>query len=112
MMWNSQQIKLTAPLFFSEYFTDELLNIMAEETNLFAVQNNSVFRATTPEEMRTFVGIHILMGNLHYPKVRFYWNQKLSIPIISPVMTVNRFFKLRQDVDFVNSDEAIRRAKC
>nr|XP_023014097.1 uncharacterized protein LOC111503899 [Leptinotarsa decemlineata] len=56
-------VDLKSPLyFFSQYFTQELFEMMAENTNLYAVQQATRFCHTTVEEMKTFVGIHILMG--------------------------------------------------
>ncbi|KAG5880105.1 hypothetical protein JTB14_011608 [Gonioctena quinquepunctata] len=83
-------VDLKSPLyFFSQYFTQELFEIMAENTNLYAVQQATRFLHTTVEEMKTFVGIHILMGNLHYPRIKCYWNSKLQIPNIANSMPVN-----------------------
>lgn len=44
--------------------------------------------------------MHIIMGNLSYPRVKCYWENKLFIPMI-----VDRFFKLRQHLYFVKIQE-------
>ena len=75
---------------------------MTEKTNLFAVQNGKRFPPTNNREMKIFVGIHILMGNLQYPRIKCYWQQNLRIPSIADSMPVNRFYQLRQNVHFVN----------
>ncbi|KAG5873445.1 hypothetical protein JTB14_024867 [Gonioctena quinquepunctata] len=47
--------------YFSEYFTQNLWNTMAEMTNLFVVQNNvHNFPATDASEIKTLLGIHII----------------------------------------------------
>ena len=92
--------------YFFRYFPNNTFEVMAEKTNLYAVQNNVPhFPSTDSREMRKFVGIQILMGNLQHPRVRLYWDQKLGIPIISRCMPVNRFFKLRSTVHIVNVQE-------
>lgn len=88
--------------FFGQYFTNSLFELMAEFTNLFTVQNGTRFSATNVDEMKTFVGIHILMGNLHYPRIRFYWDSQLRIPQIAEAMPVNRFYSLRTNLHFVD----------
>lgn len=88
--------------FFGLYFTDSLFELMAEKTNLFTVQNCTRFSPTNVDEMKTFVGIHILMGNLHYPRIRFYWDSQLRISQISEAMPVNRFSSLRANLHFVD----------
>ncbi|KAJ3661509.1 hypothetical protein Zmor_005904 [Zophobas morio] len=79
---------LESPMyFFNKYFTDDLYQMMGEFTNLYAIQNHQKLILTTTQELKTFVGIHIpvLMGNLHYPRLRFYWDSKRSvrIPIVA-----------------------------
>ncbi|XP_050295773.1 piggyBac transposable element-derived protein 3-like [Anthonomus grandis grandis] len=86
---------------------NDIFQPMMEYTNLYAVQQQTRFVPTTVEELKTFVGIHIIMGNLHYPRIKFYWDHKLQIPLISNNMTVNRFYKLRQHIHFVNIHEKL-----
>ncbi|XP_050295117.1 piggyBac transposable element-derived protein 2-like [Anthonomus grandis grandis] len=47
------------------------------------------------------------MGNLNYPRIKLYWDHKLQIPLISNNITVNRFYKLRQHIHFVNIHEKL-----
>lgn len=95
----------TPSAYFKKYFADDLFVRMAEMTNLYAVQSQTKFAPTNIEEVKTFVGIHITMGNLHYPRVRFYWDKKLYIPQIADYMPFNRFSKLRQNLHFVDNTE-------
>lgn len=39
--------------------------------------------------MQTLVGIDILMGNILYPRISFYWEQKLAVSQICEHMAVN-----------------------
>ena len=101
-----QEYELESPMiFFQKYFTLELLQLMVDNTNLYAVQKQKKFAPTTVLEMKTFVGIHIVMGNCHYPRIRCYWQPHLKIPLVSDNMTVNRFFQLRQNLHFVNIEQ-------
>ncbi|XP_063216722.1 uncharacterized protein LOC134527733 [Bacillus rossius redtenbacheri] len=89
--------------YFSKYFTSDLLTAMVYNTNLYAVQNNvQNFSATTLDEMKMFIGIHIIMGNLSYPRVCIYWEDRFRIPIISDNLAVNRFSKLRNSFHVVD----------
>lgn len=98
-------VELEIPLyFFKLYFPDGLFDTMAECTNLYSTQKGTRFAFNSNEELKKFVGIHIIMGNLHYPRVRCYWHTKHSIriPIIAENMAVNWFFSLRNHLHFVN----------
>ena len=105
--WYKQEklpcVDLESPYqFFCKYFTDGLFERMATFTNLYAVQKQIRFSCTNSEEMKTFVGIHVLMGNLHYPRIKCYWNPKLRISHIADNMPLNRFYTLRQNLHFVD----------
>ena len=80
--------------------------MIVKSTNLYAIQNHQKFTLTTTQELKTFVGIHILMGNLHYPRVQFYWDSKHSVRIPIPLWWTmclyNRFIKLRHNLHFVD----------
>lgn len=104
---SSQVIDLPSPLeFFCKYFTDELLESCAEKTNLYAVQNGVAnFPPTNVPEVKTFFGILIIMGNLGYPRVRMYWEPKFAIPLIAENISVNRFFKLRNNMHFTSEED-------
>lgn len=101
-----QPVDLESPLyFFRQYFTDELFHLMVENTNLYAVQEHAKFTPTSQAELETFTALHILMGNLNYPRVRCYWENKLRIPMVADAMPRDRFFKLRKHLHFVNVQE-------
>jgi hypothetical protein len=89
--------------FFIRYISKELFESIAFYTNMYHVQNNTKFECTTAEEIKTFVGIHIIMGNLHYPRLRLYWNAEFVVPVIAENMTYNRFSKLRTHIHFVDN---------
>lgn len=103
---NEHLDQIESPLvIFSRYFTNEMFDDMSMYTNMYHIQNNTRFETTDSQEIKTFVGIHIIMGNLHYPRTRLYWNSKLFIPIISENMTFNRFSKLRTHIHFVDPNQ-------
>lgn len=89
--------------YFQRYVTSDIIESMATMTNLYAVQNNVRFISTEPQEIEKFLGMTIAMGNLQYPRVRLYWDTKLGINFVNQVMTVNRFYKLRQNIHLVDT---------
>ncbi|KAI4467853.1 transposase is4 [Holotrichia oblita] len=106
MKYSTDPEVLSPAKYFLQYFPDTLINKMVDMTNLFAVQNNiHNFPATNNNEIKKLIGIHITMGNLHFPRVKLYWDAKLGISIISENMTGNRFFKLRQCLCFVDNTQ-------
>lgn len=96
-------ISLGTPMeYFDKYITKEMYQLMTDMTNLYAVQNNNQFLPTKVDEMKVFIGLLIAMGTLGYPRLRLYWDTKLSIPLFTNAMQFNRFSKLRQNFHIVD----------
>lgn len=88
---------------FSKYVPDDILSLFVEMTNLYAVQKNIArFPATNLLEIKKLIGMHILMGNLNYPRTDMYWDSHMGIPIIRENMRIHRFYKLRQAIHLVD----------
>lgn len=82
---------------FKLLFSDEIVNLIVEQTNLYAQQiflkSGKPYTKTNPQEISTFLGMNILMGIKRSPSYRDYWSTSadLNDPHISKLMTVNRF---------------------
>lgn len=90
--------------FFLRYIPETFFELMATETNYYAHQTGVLnFQPTSAEELKVFVGLHIMMGGLKYPRVRMYWDTALRNPLFSNSMPINRFFKLRSNLHCSNN---------
>ncbi|XP_045466594.1 piggyBac transposable element-derived protein 4-like [Harmonia axyridis] len=82
---------------FNLLITDDILNHMLFQTNLYAEQQYQVsakpYKKAEMDEIKTFLGINILMGQKKYPSYRDHWSTSpdLHDPYISQVMTLHRF---------------------
>ncbi|XP_043468234.1 piggyBac transposable element-derived protein 4-like [Leptopilina heterotoma] len=74
-------------------FSDDLLDLIVQETNRYLQQKGYKQPPTTKEELLIFLGIYILMGVKNSPSYRDYWsaNPQLNDPYISSLMSVVRF---------------------
>ncbi|KAG0414983.1 hypothetical protein HPB47_007864 [Ixodes persulcatus] len=81
--------------YFRRYFPDSLFEEFARCTNIYGLQTSGTNLGTTPEEIKTFFGMMMIMGTLKFPRMRMYWQPATQIPSVSEAMGVNRFFKLR-----------------
>ncbi|XP_049782393.1 piggyBac transposable element-derived protein 3-like [Schistocerca cancellata] len=91
--------------FFFEYFDKNFWKNVAGQTNLYHCQKNSNSLDTNTNEILSLVGIDILMGTLKLPQARLYWNMQLDIPLVSSTITRDRYYKLRNNLHFVNNLE-------
>ncbi|KAG5866326.1 hypothetical protein JTB14_010795 [Gonioctena quinquepunctata] len=57
------------------------------------------------QEMKAFFGLSIPTGCLKFPRLRMYWDKSWKVDIFTETMTLNRFFKLRTHIHYVNNLE-------
>ncbi|KAE9521818.1 hypothetical protein AGLY_017789 [Aphis glycines] len=82
---------------FNTLFNDEIMNLIVFQTNLYAQQKQTKtgksFIRTNLSEIKTFIGINLLMGIKKQCSYRDYWlsSPDLHDSYISSLMPVNRF---------------------
>lgn len=82
---------------FNLLFTDDVLQHIVFQTNLYAEQTfqakGKAYTQTSVDEIKTFLGINILMGIKSYPSYRDHWSSApdLHDPYISKLMRLHRF---------------------
>lgn len=83
----------TAYNLFLQMFPDSLIEVILFQTNLYAQQSQKPYIPATKQELKTFLGLNILMGLKRQPSYRCYWSTApdLNDLYISKQMTVNRF---------------------
>ena len=105
--------------FLNLFLTDEIFDILVEQTNLYASQykrNNPNLpphsRANewfdiTRVEMKQFVALSLLMGIVRKPEIAQYWstNPLLKGSIFNSVMPRNRFQSILQFLHFADNSQ-------
>lgn len=77
--------------FFALFFTNEFLNHLLEQTNVYSAQKNN-FLNMTLEEMYVFIGVLLFSGYAKYPNKRMLWSSLPDIPVIvQNSIRLNRF---------------------
>ncbi|XP_046394005.1 piggyBac transposable element-derived protein 3-like [Ischnura elegans] len=100
---NQENCEKLAPLEYClRYLPNALIQDMSEKTNMYALQHNISFKPTTPDEIKTLLGLHIMMGVLKYPRVRMYWDSAIGVDIFKHNMARDRFFQLRNNLHLVD----------
>ena len=79
---------------FSLFFSDSIIFLLVEETNLYATRdkNMQTFK-TNDAEMRKFLGLLLISGYHNLPSEADYWStaEDLEAPIFSNIMARDRF---------------------
>ena len=105
--------------FLELYLTDEIMTLIVNETNRYAeqflaaniisAQNSylSLWEATTVPEMKTFIGVILLMGIIYKPQIPLYWSTDplYNTPIFSEIMNRNRFYLLLKFFHFNDNED-------
>lgn len=105
--------------YFALFLSDDVINLMVDETNLYATQQLLNADAapqsrlhkwypTCAGEMKRFIGLIGWMGLVKLPRLCDYWstNELFSIPLPKKVMSRNRFELLLRFWHFANNEEA------
>ena len=90
--------------YFSSFFPDDFVDAIVQNTNLYSVQCKGKSVNTNSKEIKTFIGINMLMGIVKLPQYFDYWSNTLQYPAIADVMSQNRFSELRRYLHFVDNN--------
>ena len=91
-------------------FEKLLKNILVPQTNLYAQQKGVVF-ATTPEELKAYLGMNFVMGYHVLPSLRDYWctDSDMRVGYVAEVMTYERFVDIRANLHFSDNSKQLPR---
>lgn len=103
--------KLETPYeFFNYFFSNDLIQQIVCQTNLYAVQKRPERPAVFTEiEIKQYIGIIIYMSIVHMPNTRSYWSEELRFAPVADIMPINRFEKIRQYIHFNDNQTFIPR---
>ena len=89
-----QEIEDPTPVkIFDQFLSQDVIDLIVFQTNLYAQQSGKSYSPTNDDEIRSFLGMNVLIGVKKLPSYRDYWssNPKLNDPFISKLMSQNRF---------------------
>lgn len=99
--------------YFRNLFPEQLLDLIVQNTNLYAKQNGSAtFVDVSYDELCAFFGMVILMGLHPLPSLELYWStdEFYGNPVIQKVMTCKRFKKILENLHVCNNDDILPRS--
>ncbi|KAK0046220.1 PiggyBac transposable element-derived protein 3 [Biomphalaria pfeifferi] len=96
--------------YFEQFFTPDMMQLIVEETNRYAVQNGSWFRINM-QNLETYVGIFLRMGIVHMPRYRMYWSSELRYNAIADYMSRNMFEDIGRFIHFNDNSKVITNRK-
>ncbi|XP_046986987.1 piggyBac transposable element-derived protein 5-like [Schistocerca americana] len=86
-----------SPLQYFESFIDETaIDNLVTQTNLYSTQVLGQSINTSANEMRQFIGIHLLSGIVSSSSYKIYWANETRYNQIADVIPLSRFYKLKR----------------
>ena len=82
--------------YFEMFWDSSITQKLADETNLYSVQQSGVNMKTTPKEIQQFIGIQMKMSLVHMPNYELYWANETRYEPVASVMSSKRYKKIRQ----------------
>jgi len=98
--------------FFRKFFTEEVIQLLVQQTNLYAQQNKPrEWEDTTDGELTAFLGMLIAMGIHGLPRFRMFWSTDplFRVQPVADVMTRQRFMKLLGNLHINDNNKAVPR---
>ena len=89
--------------YFKMFVTDQLLHMVAEQSNLYSVQSSGLSINVTAKEIEKFLGIYFPMELVKSPSSRSYWETRMSYDGVSSVLSRNRFNAIQRNLYFVDN---------
>jgi hypothetical protein len=93
--------------YFLEFFSNELIQEITEQTRLYAAQNDKTNFQLSNDEMKQFLGVILLMGIVQMPDYKMYWADGSRFPFIADLLPKTRFYEILSNLHFNNNNNAI-----
>ncbi|XP_046986852.1 piggyBac transposable element-derived protein 3-like [Schistocerca americana] len=91
--------------YYKIFMNDDVFELIAEQSNIYALQKDSVSLQPSKNEMEQFVGILLHMGIIKMPSIHLYWSNECRYSPIADVMSRTRFFQLLRYFHVVNNQD-------
>jgi hypothetical protein len=97
-------------------FSEEARNLCIEETNSYADQTGDCMKkrwvkwdTIDEKDLLQFLAIRIIMGITKKPEMKKYWSRDplYNFPIVSKIMSQDRFFEIHKNLHFCNNEEYV-----
>lgn len=102
---NPPQEEMSPLQYFKAFWDNELFELIATQTNLYAHQKDGVIFQTNKCEIEQFIGILLQMGIVKMPSFHMYWSNECRYPPVADTMSRNKFFQLLTYFHIANNQE-------
>ena len=80
--------------YFKQFFDDDLIGLLADQTNLYLVQSTDTSINVDHKEMEMYLGMLVMMSIIKLLQIRMYWRKETRIPAVADTTPINRLFSI------------------
>lgn len=89
--------------YFMRYVPEALFDDMVLYTNKYAEQKQTKkWKPTQKQEIKQFIGLQIMMGNLKLPRIEMYYGKELQCKMFADTIPLYRFYLLRTNLHLID----------
>lgn len=98
---------LTPTDIFEKFVDDSVIQLIVDQTNLYAQQKNNHNFSITPREAKTFIAILLLTGYHQLPQERMYWSlsDDVRVNLVAKSMSRNRFLEIKRYLHLADNNQ-------
>lgn len=93
-------IVLAPVQYFGELFDTEAFDLIAQQSDIFALQELGIELKCTKAEIRRYIGVLLYLGVFKIPQLRMAWAQNIKLTAVADSMSRDRFMKIKQCLHF------------
>ena len=97
--------------YFRRFITDEMLDLVVSESNIYYFQQKGHLLNLNTTEVCSVLGIYLLMGIVQMPSVRDYFVKTTGYDAVSSVMSRNRLELILRYLHFANNETVDEKVK-
>ncbi|XP_017472444.1 PREDICTED: piggyBac transposable element-derived protein 2-like [Rhagoletis zephyria] len=112
--WKEDQVcrEVKVPIkYFNEFFDDEIINKICNETNLYSMQTKGVELNCSPFEIRRFFGVLLYLGIIQVPNLRMAWMPNFRLTAVADSISRARFEKIKESFHINDNSQQPERGK-
>lgn len=101
--YTQQDHVLTPVEYLKKNFSDDLFELIIEQTNLYSVSKSGKSINLTVNELQDFLSKELWMGVTKLPAYTDYWSHLMSYEKVSNIMPLKKYQKILKNIHFNNN---------
>lgn len=97
--------------YFQEYFPHQLLELIAFQSNVYAMEKSGISPDITAVDIEKYLAILLYTTIMPAADMRNYWQKDIRWNVIADIMPVKRFEQIKQFLHFCDNSQQIKKGQ-